>query len=101
MLQVVDEQTHVKHDDLHDTARITMVPVDRRVAVTHTVDMDMTFAQQVARVTDSCPPDVAPVESLHVVCGWCKLVMHAGDTSQPTSHGICKQCAARFTNGGK
>jgi hypothetical protein len=31
---------------------------------------------------------------LKVVCGWCSLVMRAGDL--PVSHGLCTRCARRF-----
>lgn len=36
---------------------------------------------------------------LHIVCAWCQCVLHNGDRSQPTSHGICQTCAVVFEAG--
>ena len=82
----------------HGAGRFT---VDTLTMVTHTLDMNnMSLAQEVARITDSRPPSVNHF-NLHVVCAWCSSVLHAGDTTQPTSHGICDACSSVALEGVK
>lgn len=35
--------------------------------------------------------------TMRVLCGWCGVLIKAGDPDGPVSHGICPRCAAKFS----